>query len=238
MGVAAHIPFNRPVQLGGEPEAIARVFRTGRTAGAGPLGDACERLLEERLGARTLLVSSCTHALEMAALLLDLRSGDEVLVPSFTFVSTANAFVLRGRGRSSSTSTGTGTSTWEQAAALRTGRTRAVCAVHYGGNSCDLDALRAALPGVPLVEDAAQAIGARFRGRPLGTIGIAGAISFHETKNVGCGEGGALVLGNGRSWWIAPRSSVRRGPIAAGSSGVWWTSTPGGTSVRPTCSRS
>jgi len=194
MGVAARIPFNRPVQLGGEPGALARVFETGRTAGAGPLGDACERLLGERLEARALLVSSCTHALEMAALLLELRPGDEVLVPSFTFVSTANAFVLRGARPVFVDVDPGGNIDIAQAAALRTPRTRAVCAVHYGGNSCDLDGLAASVPGVPLVEDAAQAIGGSFRGRPLGTLGTAGAISFHETKNVGCGEGGALVL--------------------------------------------
>lgn len=188
------IPFNRPVEIGGESEALARPFRTGKMAGPGPLGEACERLLEQRLEARTLLVSSCTHALEMAALLLDIGPGDEVLLPSFTFVSTANAFALRGARPVFVDVDATGNLDVEQAAALRTDRTRAVCAVHYGGNSCDLDALAAALPGVPLVEDAAQAIGAHFRGRPLGTLGIASALSFHESKNVGCGEGGALVL--------------------------------------------
>lgn len=188
------IPFNHPVELGGEPEAIARAFRSGQTAGMGPLGATCEELLESRFGSRTLLVSSCTHALEMAALLLDLKPGDEVLLPAFTFVSTANAFVLRGARPVFVDVDASGNLDVAGAAALRSRRSRAVCAVHYAGNSCDLDALAAALPGVPLVEDAAQAIGATFRGRPLGTLGVAGGISFHETKNVGCGEGGALVL--------------------------------------------
>ncbi len=188
------IPFNHPVELGGEPEAIGRAFRSGQTAGMGPLGATCEELLETWFGLRTLLVSSCTHALEMAALLLDLQPGEEVLLPAFTFVSTANAFVLRGVRPVFVDVDGSGNLDVAAAAALRSRRTRAVCAVHYAGNSCDLDALAAALPGLPLVEDAAQAIGATFRGRPLGTLGVAGAISFHETKNVGCGEGGALVL--------------------------------------------
>ena len=188
------IPFNQPVRLGGESDAIARAFRSGQTAGVGPFGATCEELLGSRLGARALLVSSCTHALEMTALLLSLEPGDEVLLPSFTFVSTANAFVLRGARPVLVDVDASGNIDVAAVAALRTPRTRAVCAVPYAGNSCDLDALAAALPGVPLIEDAAQAIGASFRGRPLGTLGIAGAISFHETKNVGCGEGGALVL--------------------------------------------
>jgi dTDP-4-amino-4,6-dideoxygalactose transaminase len=188
------IPFNQPVRLGEELEAIERVFQQGQTAGIGPLGARCEELLESRFRRRVLLVSSCTHALEMAALLLDLRPGDEVLVPSFTFVSTANAFVLRGARPVFVDVDASGNLDVSTVGALRTGRTRAVCAVHYAGNSCDLDALREALPGIALVEDAAQAIGATFRGRPLGTLGLAGALSFHETKNVGCGEGGALVV--------------------------------------------
>jgi dTDP-4-amino-4,6-dideoxygalactose transaminase len=188
------IPFNQPVQLGGELEAIERVFHQGQTAGVGPLGARCEELLESRFRRRALLVSSCTHALEMAALLLDLRPGDEVLVPSFTFVSTANAFVLRGARPVFVDVDASGNLDVSSVAALRTQRTRAVCAVHYAGSSCDLDALGEALPGLPLVEDAAQAIGASFRGRPLGTLGVAGALSFHETKNVGCGEGGALMV--------------------------------------------
>jgi dTDP-4-amino-4,6-dideoxygalactose transaminase len=189
------IPFNQPVRLGGELEAIERVFQQGQTAGVGPLGARCEELLESRFGRRALLVSSCTHALEMAALLLDLRPGDEVLVPSFTFVSTANAFVLRGARPVFVDVDASGNLDLSSVASLRTERTRAVCAVHYAGSSCDLDLLAEALPEVPLVEDAAQAIGATFRGRPLGALGIAGALSFHETKNVGCGEGGALVVG-------------------------------------------
>ncbi len=188
------IPFNHPVELGAEPEAIARAFRSGQTAGMGPLGATCEELLESGFGVRTLLVSSCTHALEIAALLLELQPGDEVLLPSFTFVSTANAFVLRGARPVFVDVDASGNIDVAGAAALQTRRTRAVCAVHYAGNSCDLEALASALPGLPLVEDAAQAIGSSFGGRPLGTFGVAGAISFHETKNVGCGEGGALLL--------------------------------------------
>ncbi|HET6984249.1 MAG TPA: dTDP-4-amino-4,6-dideoxygalactose transaminase [Myxococcaceae bacterium] len=189
------IPFNQPVRLGDELEAIERAFRHGQTSGVGRLGARCEQLLESRFGHRTLLVSSCTHALEMAALLLDLAPGDEVLIPSFTFVSTANAFVLRGARPVFVDVDASGNLDVSSVAALRTPRTRAVCAVHYAGNSCDLRTLLDALPGIPLIEDAAQAIGASYLGRPLGTFGVAGAISFHETKNVGCGEGGALVIG-------------------------------------------
>ena len=188
------IPFNKPVQLGDELQAIGRAFRGGQTAGVGPLGNACEARLESMLGTRTLLVSSCTHALEMAALLLDVGPGDEVILPSFTFVSTANAFVLRGARPVFADVDASGNIAAREVERLRTARTRTVCVVHYAGNSCDMEALAVAARGLPLVEDAAQALGATFRGKPLGTCGVAGAISFHETKNVGCGEGGALVL--------------------------------------------
>jgi dTDP-4-amino-4,6-dideoxygalactose transaminase len=150
----------------------------------------------------------------MAALLLDLEPGDEVLVPSFTFVSTANAFVLRGARPVFVDVDPSGNLDVAAAGALRTERTRAVCVVHYAGSSCDLDVLAEALPGVPLVEDAAQAIGTTFRGRPLGTFGVAGALSFHETKNVGCGEGGALIVGREelveRSEFLREKGTNRR----------------------------
>jgi len=188
------IPFNKPVQLGGELEAIGRAFQGGQTAGVGPLGNACEALLKRMLGARTLLVSSCTHGLEMAALLLEVGPGDEVILPSFTFVSTANAFVLRGARPVFADVDASGNLAIQEVERLRTPRTRAVCVVHYAGNSCDMEALAQTARGLPLVEDAAQALGASFHDKPLGTFGVAGTISFHETKNVGCGEGGALVL--------------------------------------------
>jgi len=188
------IPFNKPALLGTEAAAIVRALESGHAAGGGPYGLACEALLKSMLGVPTLLVTSCTHALELAAFLLELGPGDEVILPSFTFVSTANAVVLRGAKPVFADVDAHGNLEPAQVAALKTAKTKAIIAVHYGGNSCDLDELQAAAGGVPILEDAAQAIGATFRGKPLGTFGACGAFSFHETKNVGCGEGGALAL--------------------------------------------
>jgi dTDP-4-amino-4,6-dideoxygalactose transaminase len=166
------------------------------------------------LDARALLVSSCSHALEMAALLLDVGAGDEVILPSFTFVSTANAFVLRGARPVFADVDESGNLDIQEVERLRTARTRAVCVVHYAGNSCDMAALAVAARGFPVIEDAAQALGAAFQGKPLGTFGFAGAISFHETKNVGCGEGGALVLSDGglveRAEYLREKGTNRR----------------------------
>ncbi|MGA8889948.1 MAG: dTDP-4-amino-4,6-dideoxygalactose transaminase [Anaeromyxobacteraceae bacterium] len=189
------MPFNKPVWLGTEIERITEAITThGHVAGGGPFGERCEALLRARLGQTALLVTSCTHALEMAALLLGIGPGDEFIVPSFAFVSTANAFALRGARPVFADVDRNGNILPDEVARLRTGRTRAVVPVHYAGHSADMDALLSACDGVPLVEDAAQALGAAFGGRPLGTFGAAGAFSFHETKNVGCGEGGALTL--------------------------------------------
>jgi dTDP-4-amino-4,6-dideoxygalactose transaminase len=189
------IPFNKPVWLGTELERITEaITRHGHVAGGGPFGKQCEQLLARRLGQPTLLVTSCTHALEMAALLLDLKEGDEVIVPSYTFVSTANAFVLRGARPVFADVDAHGNLDPREVTRLRGPRTRAVVVVHYAGNSCDLEDLAARCGPVPIVEDAAQALGASFDGRALGTFGACGAFSFHETKNVGCGEGGALTV--------------------------------------------
>jgi dTDP-4-amino-4,6-dideoxygalactose transaminase len=208
------IPFNKPVQLGSELTDIGRAFVGGQTAGCGPLGEACEARLQAMVGCRALLVSSCTHALEMAALLLEVGPEDEVIVPSFTFVSTANAFVLRGARPVFADVDENGNLDVGEVERLRTARTRAICVVHYAGNSCDMDALRVAARGLPIIEDAAQALGAEFRGKPLGTLGFAGAISFHETKNVGCGEGGALLLPAGelaeRAEYLREKGTNRR----------------------------
>jgi dTDP-4-amino-4,6-dideoxygalactose transaminase len=189
------IPFNQAVRLGGESERIAQAL-AGPTAGGGPFGRRCEELLRGMLGSPVLLVSSATHALELTALLLGVGPGDEVIVPSFTFVSTANAFLLRGARIVFADVDAFGNLDPAEVARLVTRRTRVVVPVHYAGASCDLDALRAAAGSAAIVEDAAQALGASFAGRPLGTLGACAAISFHETKNVGCGEGGALVLGD------------------------------------------
>jgi dTDP-4-amino-4,6-dideoxygalactose transaminase len=169
------------------------ILQNGHTACGGPFGDRCEALLARHFNQPALLTSSCTHALEIAALLLGIGPGDAVVVPSFTFVSTANAFALRGAELSFVDVDQHGNIDLEEVEAAIGRRTRAVVAVHYAGNSCDLPRLLERCGTVPMIEDAAQAFGASFAGRPLGTYGVLGAISFHETKNVGCGEGGALT---------------------------------------------
>ncbi|MFO0677984.1 MAG: dTDP-4-amino-4,6-dideoxygalactose transaminase [Polyangiaceae bacterium] len=189
------IPFNRPVWFGTEAARLTEAIRdNGHVAAGGPFAARCEGLLGRQFGRPTLLTSSCTHALEMAALLLGIAPGDEVIVPSFTFVSTANAFALRGARLTFVDVDASGNVDVDQVAAAMGPRTRAVVAVHYAGNSCDLPRLLDVCGAVPLIEDAAQAIGASFAGRPLGTFGALATVSFHETKNVGCGEGGALVV--------------------------------------------
>jgi dTDP-4-amino-4,6-dideoxygalactose transaminase len=192
------VPFNRPAFAGGERAGLDEAFASGYTGGNGPIGGRCERLLEELTGAaRVALTPSCTAALEMSALLLGLGPGDEVIMPSFTFVSTANAIVLRGATPVfvdiESSTLGLDA---EAAADAVTHRTRAITAVHYGGAAADMDAIMAVARsnGLAVVEDAAQGIFARFRGHALGSIGRLGALSFHETKNLSCGEGGALVV--------------------------------------------
>ena len=198
-GERAWIPFNKPVWLGTEIQRITEAITVnGHVAGAGPFGARCEELLARGLGRTTLLVSSCTHALEMAGLLLELKPGDEFIVPAFAFVSTANAFALRGARPVFADVDADGQLDPAEVERLRSPRTRAVVVIHYAGNSGDLNRLAAACGDVPIVEDAAQSLGASFDGRPLGTFGVCGALIFHETKNLGCGEGGALVLADPR----------------------------------------
>jgi len=167
-------------------------------AGNGRFARYCEGILERTLGAhKALLTASCTDALEMAALLLNIKSGDEVLMPSFTFVSTANAFVLRGATpvfvdiRPDTLNIDE-----RQLAALVTPRTRAIVAVHYAGVGCEMDVIEAVAGahGLAIVEDNAHGLFGRYRGRMLGSIGHLSALSFHETKNITCGEGGALIV--------------------------------------------
>ena len=202
------IPFNRPVWVGTEIERITEAITVhGHVAGAGPFGARCEELLTRELGRPTLLVSSCTHALEMAALLLELGPGDEFIVPAFAFVSTANAFVLRGARPVFADVDADGQLDPGEVARLKGPRTRAVVVIHYAGNSGDLRRLADAAGQVPIVEDAAQSLGARFDGRPLGAFGVCAAISFHETKNIGCGEGGAIALSDPR---LVERAEVLR----------------------------
>ena len=196
------IPFNRPYMTGRELDYIAKAHANGHLSGDGPFTKRCNDWLERTTGARrALLTHSCTAALEMAALLLDLEPGDEVIMPSFTFVSTANAFVLRGAVpvfvdiRADTLNLD---ETLIEAAI--TPRTRAICVVHYAGVGCEMDAIAqiAARHGLAVVEDAAQGILATYRGRPLGSIGALGALSFHETKNLISGEGGALLVNDPR----------------------------------------
>jgi len=196
------IPFSKASTVGAELENIASALRSGHLSGDGPFSEKCRQWLEEHLGCkRALLTHSCTAALEMAAILCDLAPGDEVIMPSFTFVSTANAFVLRGAVpvfvdiRRDTLNLDE-----RMAAEAVTPRTRAIVPVHYAGVGCEMDALMklAERHGLAVVEDAAQGMLAEYRGRKLGAIGHLGCLSFHETKNVISGEGGALLVNHER----------------------------------------
>lgn len=193
------IPFNKPFLVGREMQYIAESVQGGHTSGDGPFMERCEEVLQEQTGAaRVLLTTSCTAALEMAGLLCDLQPGDEVIMPSYTFVSTANAMLLRG-ARPVFVDIRPDTMNIDETLieAAITPRTRAILPVHYAGVACEMDTIMslAEAHDLKVIEDAAQALGAAYKGQPLGTIGDFGAFSFHETKNVTCGEGGALVLG-------------------------------------------
>lgn len=202
LGSQITIPFNRPCLIGTEAAYIAQVFANGHASGDGPFTKRCHALLEEQLGVRkALLTTSCTHALEMAALLLDIRPGDEVIVPSFTFVSTVNAFVLRGATPVfADVRPDTLNLDETQLERLITPRTRAVVPVHYAGVGCEMDAIGAvaARHGIAVVEDNAHGLFGQYKGRNLGTFGSLATQSFHETKNFTCGEGGALLINDPR----------------------------------------
>ena len=192
------IPFNRPPIVGGEIENIRAALAGGKLSGDGDFTRRCSEWLERRLGShRALLTHSCTAALEMAAILCDLTPGDEVIMPSFTFVSTANAVVLR-RAVPVFVDIDPETLNIDPTAieAAITPRTKAIFVVHYAGAPCDMDAIDAiaAAHRLIVVEDAAQALGSSYKGRPAGALGHLAAISFHETKNLVSGEGGALVI--------------------------------------------
>lgn len=193
------IPFNRPHLTGEELGNIAQAHAQGRLSGDGPFTQRCHQWLSQHCeGRKALLTHSATAALEMAALLLEIAPGDEILMPSFTFVSTANAFVLRG-GVPVFCDIRADTLNLDETLieAAITPRTRAIVAVHYAGVGCAMEVLRAIAQRhrLALVEDAAQGLCARYQGRPLGAIGDFGAFSFHETKNIISGEGGALIVG-------------------------------------------
>jgi dTDP-4-amino-4,6-dideoxygalactose transaminase len=197
-----HIPFNRPGLTGDELRYIADAITRGHSAGDGEFTRRCHAILEEELKVpRVLLTTSCTHALEMAALLLELQAGDEVIVPSFTFVSTANAFLLRG-ARPVFVDIRPDTLNLDEAQieAVLTPRTRAIVPVHYAGVGCEMDAIMevAVKHGLEVVEDNAHGLFGRYKDKYLGTFGGLATQSFHETKNIICGEGGALILNNPR----------------------------------------
>ncbi|MDY6971174.1 MAG: dTDP-4-amino-4,6-dideoxygalactose transaminase [Thermodesulfobacteriota bacterium] len=194
------IPFNRPFIIGKELHYISQSVLSGHTAGNGMFTKKCHELLKEKLGTETvLLTTSCTAALEMAAILCEIGPGDEVILPSFTFVSTANAFYLRG-ARPVFVDIRPDTLNLDETKIEEaiTKRTRVIVPVHYGGVGCDMDTIMdiGSRRNVYVVEDAAQAMNARYRDNYLGTIGDLGAYSFHETKNCICGEGGAIMINN------------------------------------------
>lgn len=191
------IPFNKPHMTGFELRNIEKAHLNGHLSGDGPFTKACHQWLENATRAnRALLTHSCTAALEMAALLLDLAPGDEVIMPSFTFVSTANAFALRG-AQPVFVDIREDTLNIDERLieGAITNRTKAICVVHYAGVSCEMDKICAIARkhGLAVVEDAAQAIMSTYKNQPLGAIGDLGTLSFHETKNIISGEGGALL---------------------------------------------
>jgi len=192
------IPFNRPCVVDTSLAFIERALASPIHAGDGAFTNQCQTMIEGELGVRkALLTTSCTHALEMAALLLGIRPGDEVIVPSFTFVSTANAFALRGaRIVFADIRQDTLNIDETRVESLFSDRTRAIVPVHYAGVGCEMDTLTAlaARHGVALVEDNAHGLFGKWCGRSLGSFGVLAAQSFHESKNFSCGEGGALLV--------------------------------------------
>ena len=208
---AQTIPFNRPLAVGDELAYLREAFGSGHLSGDGSFTKRCHRLLEETLGCdRALLTTSCTHALEMAAMLLDVGPGDEVIVPSFTFVSTANAFYVRG-AKPVFCDVTPDTLNLDPAGLERliTPRTRAIVPVHYAGVACEMDEILeiARAHDLAVVEDNAHGLFGKYRGRWLGTLGTMATQSFHETKNFQCGEGGALLLNDPR--WIERAEIIR-----------------------------
>ena len=196
------IPFNKPALIGTEFEYVRQAIERGKISGDGHFTRLCQESLKSSIGAGSvLLTTSCTHALEMAALLLDIQPGDEVMLPTFTFVSTANAFVLRGaRPVFIDSRPDTLNLNQNEIEARLTPRTKVIIVVHYAGVSCAMDRILeiANSRGIPVVEDNAHGLFGKYKGRPLGSFGVLATQSFHETKNVSCGEGGALVINDPR----------------------------------------
>lgn len=196
------IPFNRPYACGKEFEYIRQAIQNMHLSGDGTFTKKCQALLEQTLNVpKVLLTTSCTHALELAALLLDIKNGDEVIVPSFTFVSTVNAFVLRGaRPVFIDVRPDTLNLDETQLERLITPLTKAVVPVHYAGVGCEMDVILevAERYGLDVLEDNAHGLFGKYRGKYLGTLGCLATQSFHETKNFTCGEGGALLINDPR----------------------------------------
>jgi len=196
------VDFNKPSLMGNELAYIQEAIEQRHISGDGSFTKRCQQYLQEALGvSRALLATNCTHALEMAALLLDIQPGDEVIVPSFTFVSTINAFVLRG-AKPVFIDIHPDTLNLDETRleSLLSPRTKAILPVHYAGVGCEMDAIMriAGDHGIPVVEDNAHGLFGKYKGRYLGTFGAMATQSFHETKNFTCGEGGALLINDPR----------------------------------------
>ncbi|MBK7644523.1 MAG: dTDP-4-amino-4,6-dideoxygalactose transaminase [Planctomycetes bacterium] len=205
------IPFNKPSFAGDEKRYIADAIERGHISGDGHYTKLCHALLEQALGAhKVLLTTNCTHALEMTGFLLDLQPGDEVIVPSFAFVTTANAYAVRG-AKPTFVDVRPDTLNLDEKLVERaiTPRTKAIIALHYAGIACEMDALLALgrKHGIEVIEDNAHGLFGRYKQRWLGTLGALGTQSFHETKNFTCGEGGALLVNDAR---YAERAEIIR----------------------------
>jgi dTDP-4-amino-4,6-dideoxygalactose transaminase len=232
------IPFNWPYMTGRELHYIAQCHALGKLAGDGTFTKRCHQWLKERFDARSaLLTHSCTGALEMAAILLDIQPGDEVILPSYTFVSTANAFVLRGAipvfVDIREDTLNLDESLIEEAI---TPRTRAIVPVHYAGVGCEMNIINdiARRHGLAVVEDAAQGVMASYKGRPLGSLGTFGTLSFHETKNLISGEGGALIV-NDPKYAVDAEIIREKGTDRSRFSAARWINTPGAPWALPSC---
>jgi dTDP-4-amino-4,6-dideoxygalactose transaminase len=202
MDSTLRIDFNKPLPIGRELEYVAQALQSGHISGDGPFTKKCHAFLQQALGApQVLLTTSCTHALDMSALLLDIQPGDEVIIPDFTFVSTVNAFVLRG-AKPIFIDIRPDTLNLDESklAGAVTARTKAIVPVHYAGVGCEMDVVMeiANRGTISVIEDNAHGLFGKYKGRNLGTFGALAAQSFHETKNFSCGEGGALVINDTR----------------------------------------
>lgn len=200
MTTLSPIVFHRPSLAPRELDYVAQALQSAHTSGDGPFTRRASSLLSaEMQGLPVLLTTSCTHALEMAAILLGLMPGDEVIIPAFTFVSTVNAFCMRGAVPVFCDVRADTLNLDESLLpSLITSKTKVIVPVHYAGVACEMDSIMAIATerGIAVVEDNAHGLFGRYRGRPLGTFGVLASQSFHQSKNVSCGEGGALVLGD------------------------------------------